>query len=96
MSLRLTLPIIFFVSVAISGCASVVSFKNKIVRGASQGQIEPASQVIKLKKVTPNKAAKIIKPKTIRAPSNNCSYIVRDLSIPKATAVWCLPKVQRR
>ena len=78
--------VVIGISVSISGCASLTSFKNRLLHVNAQ-PIQPVKKV------------SISAPKTesetrhsLRAPSHNCSYIVRDLSVPNATAVWCIPK----
>lgn len=77
--IRTPLLLLIFVAL-VSGCGSLVSLEKS----------RPA------KKVKTSSPSKVIKSRAIRlntyAPSNNCSYIIRDLSLPDATAIWCIPK----
>ena len=89
MSFRV-LFITLLLSVPLAGCSSFDDFRKEVFKGASQQQIEPPIRSKHIKKPSPSKV------KQSPAPSNQCSYIVRDLSIPNATAVWCMPRVSRR
>jgi len=88
MSLFRVVLFTLLLSVPLIGCSSFDVFK-----GVSQKQIEPAVR----SKSSPSKVKPLRAPSLkTPAPSNKCSYIVRDLSVPNATAVWCMPRVSRR
>ena len=87
------LLITLFLSLPLAGCSSFNDLKNEVMKGVSQKQIEPAV----LSKSSPRKVKPLRAPSLkTPAPSSKCSYIVRDLSVPNATAVWCMPRVSRR
>jgi len=88
MSIRVLL-ISLLITTTLAGCAAFTDFKSKALKGMSQKQIETSAQTKHIKNVSPSKAK-------IQVPSSNCSYIIRDLSVPNATTVWCMPKVLGR
>ena len=77
--IRASLLLIIFMAL-ISGCSSEALLKKS----------NPATETN-----TPS-PSKVIKSRAIRlntyTPSNNCSHITRDLSMPNATTIWCIPK----
>ncbi len=82
-----------FLSVPLTGCSSFSDFKKSVLKGVSQKQVEPSVR----SKSSPSKVKQLRAPSLkTPAPSSKCSYIVRDLSVPNATAVWCMPRVSRR
>ena len=77
------IPIVLlsFASLAMAGCGSVIKF-NKLGT-----QFTPTHQVTKTKVV------KVVKKKVVLKKINSdCSYIIRDLSVPNAKTVWCIPR----
>ena len=92
MTLYRVLILSVILSITVSGCASLKAFKERIVKASTQ-QIEPAHRI---KPPSPSKVDAQQKQQRSQVPSHNCNYIIRDLSIPHATAVWCVPKVQRK
>ena len=80
------IPIVLlsFASLAMVGCGSVIKF-NKLGT-----QFTPTHQVTKTKVV------KVAKKKVVLKKINSdCSYIIRDLSVPNAKAVWCIPRASQ-
>lgn len=86
------LKIILFVSitsVSILGCSAINNFGEALTKASSQ--VTPKREI-------PRKSVKVVQKKTTFKPkphlpiSNDCSYIIRDLSNPYSSTVWCMPK----
>jgi hypothetical protein len=78
---RGSIVVFCFIALTIVGCGSVIDFKK------IGSQITPTHQVTKTKVV------KVTKKKIVpRKINSDCSYIIRDLSIPNAKDVWCIPR----
>ena len=74
------IPILFVVISLISGCGSLAPLKH--IKGSKPVSKSSPS------KVTKSRATRL----PAYTPSNNCSTILRDLSLPNATAIWCIPR----
>ncbi len=74
------------ISLGISGCSTFDP-------GKFSGQFTPSQQVIETKKTKVIKSEKVEKKPVSKIISNNCDYIIRDLSVPNANTVFCIPKV---
>ncbi len=83
------IPIVLlsFASFAMAGCGSVFDF-NKLGT-----QFTPTQQVTETKVVKTTKTT--VKKPVSRTISNDCSYVIRDLSVPNAKAVWCIPRASQ-
>lgn len=74
----------------LSSCSTVEGFKkdvNRLVHMTSQRQIEPNHKTINKVQPRPKKSQ-------ISVP-HTCDYIVRDLSVMNASAVFCIPRGRR-
>jgi len=92
MSVYRVLLLSVILSITVAGCASLNAFKERIVKASTQ-QIEPVQHITP---PSPKKVDEQKQQQRSQVPSHNCNYIIRDLSIPNASAVWCVPKVQRK
>jgi len=69
------------VTISLVGCSSVMDFKKL------SAQLSPTQQL------TETKAVIVIKKKSVvKKMNNDCSYIIRDLSVSNAQDVWCVPQ----
>jgi len=86
-----TILFILLVSLAVSGCSVIHKFGEVLTNASKTGTQVAPKKAIKV----PAKVAVKSKPapkKKVKRISNNCSYIVRDLSKKHSNVVWCMPK----
>lgn len=72
----------------------ILSISFGLISGC--GSLAPLKPINISKSVNTTSPSKVIKSRAARlpayTPSNSCSTILRDLSLPNATAIWCIPK----
>lgn len=73
---------IVLLALSVNGCASLKAFSQRMVsQQVDSKQIEDKSTKV-------NKAPITNDTRVLSA----CSYVIRDLSRPNASTIWCIPK----
>ena len=85
---KIRILFIAFASISLIGCSSWLDSKKFKKLGA---QLSPSQQVSTSKKLIKKNLVNV-KHKAVAPMNHDCSYIIRDLSIPNAKDVWCVPK----
>ncbi len=75
------------ITLSVSGCSSFILFKQKLIQasGFQRAEIKQINRPL-VKKTKPQK--------DVDVPATNCDYIIRDLSVPNATSIWCTPRIE--